>query len=218
MRAGFCSPLDFFIVLPALLFSAQASGQMFSLAPELTRAKTAASSVFKLHDQKPTIDRGDGGNYPLVREHTGTKGKVEFRDVRFTYKSRPSNPVLRGLSLTVQPGQFVALVGPSGAGKSSAIALLERFYDVDSGAVLVNDSNVRDMNVRDHRSRVSLVSQEACLFPGSVAFNIGLGASGDFTHEDIVRVCKMCGIHDFIMGLPEGYETYGHASSLYSAS
>lgn len=218
MRAGFCSPLDFFIVLPALLFSAQASGQMFSLAPELTRAKTAASSVFKLHDQKPTIDRDGDRNYPPVREHIEIKGKVEFRDVRFTYKSRPNNPVLRGLSLTVQPGQFVALVGPSGVGKSSAVGLLERFYDVDSGAVLVDDSNIQDMDVRDHRCRISLVSQEACLFPGSVAFNIGLGTSGDFTHEDIVRVCKMCGIHDFIMSLPEGYETYDlAASSLYSA-
>ena len=217
MRAGFCSPLDFFIVLPALLFSAQASGQMFSLAPELTRARTAASSVFKLHDQKPTIDRGGDRNYSPVREHIGVKGKVEFRDVHFTYKSRLNNPVLRGLSLTVQPGEFVALIGPSGAGKSSAIGLLERFYDVDSGAVLINDLNIQDMDVRDHRCRISLVSQEACLFPGSVAFNIGLGTSGDFTHEDIARVCKMCGIHDFIMSLPEGYETYGPAApSLYS--
>lgn len=205
-------------MLPALLFSAQASGQMFSLAPELTRAKTAASSVFRLHDQKPSIDRGGDCNHFPLREHTEIKGKVEFRDVRFTYKSRPDNPVLQGLSLTVQPGQFVALVGPSGAGKSSAVGLLERFYDVDFGTVLVDDLNIQDIDVRDHRSRISLVSQEACLFPGSVAFNIGLGANGDFTHEDIVRVCKMCGIHDFIMSLPEGYETYGLASlSLYSA-
>lgn len=207
VRVGFCSPLDFFIVLPALLFSAQASGQICSLAPEFTRAKTAASNVFKLHDQKPTIDRGGDGNYSPVHAHTEIQGKVEFRDVRFTYKSRPNNPVLQGLSLTVQPGQFVALVGPSGAGKSSAIGLLERFYDVDSGAVLVDGSNIRDMDVRDHRRRISLVSQEACLFPGSVAFNIGLGTSRDFTHEDITQVCKMCGIHDFIMSLPEGYET-----------
>lgn len=207
VREGLYTPLDFFIVLPALLFSAQASGQMFSLAPELTRAKTAATSVFKLHDQKPTIDTGEGTKRNSTWPQVMAKGKVEFRDVHFSYKSRPNVPVLRGLSFTVQPGQFVAFVGPSGAGKSSAVGLLERFYDVDSGSIFVDDSDIRDMDVGDHRSRISLVSQEPCLFPGTISFNIGLGAGRGVTHEDIIRVCEMCGIHDFIMSLPEGYET-----------
>ena len=138
-----------------------------------------------------------------------TRGHVEFRNVRFRYHTRPNLPVLQGLSLTVKPGQFVAIVGPSGAGKSSTAALLERFYDVDSGAILVDGMDIRDMDVRSHRSRISFVSQETTLFPGSVAFNVGLGAAGEreVTQQEIENVCRICGIHEFVTGLPEGYET-----------
>lgn len=213
VREGNYTTLEFFIVLPALLYSAQASGQMFSLTPEVTRARAAALSVFKLHDQKATIDI-DG---VLPPPPPGTekkpahlrKGKVEFRDVHFRYATRPTVPVLRGLSLTVNPGQFVAFVGSSGAGKSSAVALLERFYDVNSGSLLVDDEDVRDLPVRAHRSRIALVGQDPCLFPGSVEFNIGLGASPTQAagRAEVEAVCKMCGLHDFVMSLPQGYET-----------
>ena len=213
VRGGNYTQLDFFIVLPALLFSAQASGQMFSLAPEVTRAKSAALSVFKVHDQKPTIDTN---SEPPLREKSvadlsraSNGSKVEFRGVQFRYAARPDVPALDGVSCTIGPGQFVALVGYSGAGKSSAIALLERFYDVSSGSILVDDVDVRAIPVRDHRSRISLVSQEPCLFPGSIHFNVSLGAGSgkEVSRNDVERVCKMCGLHDFIMGLPEGYET-----------
>ncbi|KAH8151197.1 uncharacterized protein LAJ45_04899 [Morchella importuna] len=219
VREGNYGTLEFFIVLPALLFSAQASGQMFSLAPEVTRARTAAISVFKLHDQMPTIDLEDASTaaIPLtpapiptsVEKGKATTGKVEFRNVNFRYYTRPNIPVLQNLSLTVKPGQFVAFVGYSGAGKSSAVGLLERFYDVDTGAVLVDDVDIRSIPVSQHRSRISLVSQEPCLFPGSIAFNVGLGLGETKTvdREDIERVCKMCGLHDFITSLPDGYNT-----------
>lgn len=216
VREGHYTTLEFFIVLPALLFSAQASGQMFSLAPEVTRARTAALSVFRLHDQRATIDVDTGASSPppsprIGKESTrrGNGGKVEFRDVHFRYATRPSVPVLRGLSLTVKPGQFVAFVGASGAGKSSAVALLERFYDVNAGSVLVDDEDVRDLSVKAHRSRIALVGQDPCLFPGSVAFNIGLGAppSRATGRAEVEAVCRMCGLHDFIMSLPQGYET-----------
>lgn len=213
VREGHYTTQEFFIVLPALLFSAQASGQMFSLAPEVTRAKTAALSVFKLHDQKATIDVDNASpSFSLGAEEKSAprgKGKVEFRNVHFRYATRPTVPVLRGLSLTVNPGQFVAFVGSSGAGKSSAVALLERFYDVNTGSVLVDDEDVRALPVRTHRSRIALVGQDPCLFPGSIAFNIGLGspparAAG---RAEVEAVCKMCGLHDFVMSLPQGYET-----------
>lgn len=184
---------------------------MFSLAPEVTRAKAAAMSVFSLHDQKPTIDRYDSYRSihepQLVKTAIKSTGKVEFRDVKFRYASRSDIPVLRGISLKIEPGQFIAFVGSSGAGKSSAIALLERFYDPISGSILVDDKDIKGMDVQEHRKRISLVSQEPCLFPGSIYFNIGLGAGADFKKEDVVRVSKMCGIHDFIMSLPDGYET-----------
>ncbi|CAZ80364.1 unnamed protein product [Tuber melanosporum] len=149
---------------------------------QVTRAKSAALSVFRIHDQKPTIDTD---SQPPPREKSAAA------------------------RLRVKNGQFVAFVGYSGAGKSSAVALLERFYDVSSGSILVDDVDIRAIPVRDHRSRISLVSQEPCLFPGSIHFNVSLGAGPgkDVSRKDIERVCKMCGLHDFIMGLPEGYET-----------
>lgn len=205
VREGEYTTLQFFIVLPALLFSAQASGQMFSLAPEVARARAAAASVFRLHDQRPTIDNTP--EKPEEPAHRGA-GKVEFRDVHFRYASRPDTPVLRGLSLTVQPGQFVAFVGASGAGKSSAVALLERFYDISAGSVRVDDQDVRALPVRAHRRRIALVGQDPCLFPGSVAFNVGLGAVGaDGDRARVEAVCRMCGLHEFVMSLPQGYDT-----------
>ncbi|RPB02034.1 P-loop containing nucleoside triphosphate hydrolase protein [Choiromyces venosus 120613-1] len=213
VRDGNYIQLDFFFVLPALLFSAQASSQMFSLAPEVTRAKSAALSVFKIHDQKPAIDidsqPSPGDKSAAVGSKADNRSKVEFRGVQFRYATRPDAPVLDGMSCTIKPGQFVAFVGYSGIGKSSAVALLERFYDVSSGSILVDDVDIRSIPVRDHRSRISLVSQEPCLFPGSIHFNVSLGAvSGkDVSRKDVERTCKMCGLHDFIMSLPEGYET-----------
>lgn len=212
VREGFCSARDFFIVLPALLFSAQASGQLFSLAPEVSRAQSAAASIFRLHDQRPSIDKTHEGavsttiTAPKVSSTAGSS--VEFQNVHFHYASRPNNPVLRSLSLTIKPGQFVAFVGSSGAGKSTALALLERFYDPTEGKVLVDGVDIKSLPVASHRSHLSLVSQEPCLFPGSIFFNVGLGkAGGEPTQEEVEAACTRCGLHDFIMGLPEGYQT-----------
>ncbi|PWW73488.1 P-loop containing nucleoside triphosphate hydrolase protein [Tuber magnatum] len=156
---------------------------------QVTRAKSAALSVFKIHDQKPTIDTDSqppSCERPVAGGSRASNGsKIEFR------------------------GQFVAFVGYSGAGKSSAVALLERFYDVSSGSIMVDDVDIRAIPVRDHRSRISLVSQEPCLFPGSIHFNVslGVGPGKEVSRNDVERACKICGLHDFIMGLPEGYET-----------
>jgi ATP-binding cassette, subfamily B (MDR/TAP), member 1 len=219
-------------VLPALLFSAQAAGQLFSLAPEVTRARTAARSVFDLHDEKPTIitetssaDNGAGSQTNgLLSEPSadyGTfsvKGELEFRNVSLHYESRPEVPALNNVSFQIKQGEFVAFVGRSGAGKSSTIHLIERFFDPTAGRVFLDGQDIRNEPVRNHRARLALVEQEPDLFPGSVKFNIGLGKCpgtvlGD---RDIVRVAKKCELHDFIMSLPEGYNTEvgAHGSKL----
>ena len=225
VRSGNYTVLDFFIVLPALLFSAQASGQLFALAPEATRAKGAAASIFALHDQKPTIIQDYAEKSDTMMEKpvvelaeverlsnsstSTSRGQLEFRNVCLEYPTRPDRPVLRGLNLSVSPGEFVAFVGPSGAGKSSAISLVERFFDPTSGSLLVDGADIRSMPVEKHRERLSIVSQEPDLFSGSVAFNVGLGAKPGTTasQEEIEDVCRKCGIHDFVMGLPNGYMT-----------
>lgn len=216
VRSGQYSSLQFFIVLPAILFSAQAAGQIFSLAPDIGRAKGAASRVFALHDQKPSIDSPSNdtvvpmSSVTIPRgKSTAQKGSITFDNVSLTYKSRPNAPVFTNLNLTIPAGETVALVGRSGAGKTSAISLIERFYDPTAGSVLLDGVDIRSVPVSEHRARISLVAQDPDLFSGSVAFNVGLGARPGYaaTREEVIEACKAVGIHDFVNSLPDGYET-----------
>lgn len=116
--------------------------------------------------------------------------------------------MLRGLDLTVYPGQFVALVGESGCGKSTIIQLIERFYDPLTGSVSIDGQDIRDLNVKAHRSSIALVSQEPTLYEGSVRFNVALGrVDQKATDDEIEAACKAANIHDFVMSLPDGYDT-----------
>lgn len=212
VRSGKYNTQQFFTVLPAILFSAQAAGQIFSLAPDIGRAKGAASRVFALHDEKPTIDSDDGlssSANPGDGEKQGQDGSITFRNVCLTYPSRSGAPVFTNLNLEIKAGETVALVGRSGAGKSSVISLIERFYDPTSGEVLLDGVDVKSVPVSQHRARMSLVSQDPDLFSGTVAFNVGLGARPGrvATRDEVVEACKAVGIHDFVSGLPDGYET-----------
>ncbi|KAJ4305126.1 hypothetical protein N0V90_000656 [Kalmusia sp. IMI 367209] len=228
VRKGEYSQKDFFIVLPALLFSAQAAGQLFSLAPEITRAKTAAQSVFALHDEKPTIintahstcsdeEGSSTASSSANGRNPSRQGEVEFRGVSLHYATRPDVAALNDVSFSIRPGEYVAFVGRSGAGKSSTVHLIERFFDPTSGSVLVDGEDIRNSDVQAHRARLGLVEQEPDLFPGSVKFNIGLGKHGaEASEEAIIQVAKKCELHDFIMSLPEGYNTEvgSHGSKL----
>jgi ATP-binding cassette, subfamily B (MDR/TAP), member 1 len=135
-------------------------------------------------------------------------GDVELRDVHFRYATRKHVPVLRGLDLHVKPGQYAALVGISGSGKSTIVSLIERFYDVLSGQVLVDGKDISTLNIRSYRQHMALVSQEPTLYQGSIRENVLLGAaSEDASQEDIEAACRQANIHDFIISLPQGYET-----------
>ena len=174
MRNGNYSQKEFFIVLPALLFSAQAAGQLFSLAPEVTRARAAAQSVFALHDEKPTIitelplSRASSNANLAEREALlagsstaygtfGIKGELEFRGVSLFYETRPNVPAINNLSFTIRPGEYVAFVGRSGAGKSSTVGLIERFFDPTCGQVYLDGHDIRTESVQAHRARLALV-------------------------------------------------------------
>jgi ATP-binding cassette subfamily B (MDR/TAP) protein 1 len=235
VRNGSYSQKDFFIVLPALLFSAQSAGQLFSLAPEVTRAKAAAQSVFSLHDEQPTIItkvalskasssadlNGQRALSPTPSATYNTSeltGELEFRGVSLHYEARPEVPALDNVSFHIRQGENVAFVGRSGAGKSSTIHLIERFFDPTSGRVYLDGEDIRRESVQTHRARLALVEQEPDLFPGTIMFNIGLGKRPGtrVNDEEIIRVAKKCELHDFIMSLPEGYNTEvgAHGSKL----
>lgn len=131
-------------------------------------------------------------------------GSVEFKDVTFGYN--PANPVLKSVNFRVNPGETVALVGPTGSGKSSAMSLLNRFYDVQGGRVLVSGHDVRDVTQSSIGREIAMVLQEPYLFSGTVLENIRYNKDSATKH-DVISAAKAVGAHDFIMALPLGYET-----------
>ena len=211
---GELTMLQFFLCFSAVIFGAQSAGTIFSFAPDMGKAKHAANELKTLFDRKPEIDcwSPDGERIDDI------EGTIEFRDVHFRYPTRPEQPVLRGLNLTVKPGQYVALVGASGCGKSTTVALLERFYDPLAGGIFVDGKEISSLNVNDYRGFLALVSQEPTLYLGSIRENVLLGADKeDVPEEAIIQACKDANIHDFILSLPDGFSTIvGYKGSMLS--
>lgn len=207
---GEYSLFQFFVVFSEIIFGAQSAGTIFSFAPDMGKAKSAAGELKKLFDRQPSIDTwSDTGDRLSRADKNAIQGTIEFRDVHFRYPTRPDVPVLRGLDLQVQPGQYIALVGPSGCGKSTTIALLERFYNPLAGGVFVDGREISSLNVNDYRSFIALVSQEPTLYAGTIRENILLGATDPsvVTDAQIDGVCREANIYEFIMSLPDGFNT-----------
>ncbi|KAI6782212.1 uncharacterized protein J7T54_002449 [Emericellopsis cladophorae] len=195
---------QFFVCFMGIIFGAQSAGTFFSFAPDMTKAKSSAAQLKRLFERKPAIDTWEPTGKPLSR----VQGHIEFRNVHFRYPTRPEQPVLRGLNLKVEPGQYVALVGASGCGKSTTIGLLERFYDPLVGQLLVDGHDVSQVNVNDYRSHIALVSQEPTLYQGSIRDNIVMGSPLDEVPDEAVEVaCREANIYDFICSLPDGFNT-----------
>jgi ATP-binding cassette subfamily B protein len=163
------------------------------------RAAASAERIYEILDEQPEIvDRPDAVDL------SETRGEVELRNVTFSYGDGP--PVLDRLDLHIQPGEAVAIVGRTGSGKSTIARLVPRFYDVDTGAVLVDGHDVRDLSVLSLRAQVGLVLDEPFLFSVSVRDNIAY-ARPDATMEEVEEAARAARAHDFIERLPEGYET-----------
>ena len=201
---GEYNEFQFFLCLTAIIFGSQSAGSIFSFAPNMSNAHRAASALKTLFDRQPAIDSWS----PEGERIEKMDGTIEFRDVHFRYPARPDQPVLRGLNLSVQPGQYVALVGSSGCGKSTTIGLLERFYDPLSGGVYVDGKDISTMNIAKYRSFIALVSQEPTLYQGTIKDNIMLGSLSDDVSDDAIEfACREANIYDFIVSLPEGFNT-----------
>lgn len=201
---------QFFVVYSEVIFGAQSAGTIFSFAPDMGKAKSAAAELKRLFDRQPKIDTwSEAGEHISKHEKNAIQGTIEFRDVHFRYPTRPDVPVLRGLNLQVQPGQYIALVGPSGCGKSTTIALLERFYNALGGGIFVDGRDITNLNVNDYRSFIALVSQEPTLYAGTIRENILLGAlePDNVTDAQIEAVCREANIYEFILSLPDGFNT-----------
>lgn len=166
---------------------------------QFQRAGVGAERIFQILDMPVEIqDRPEADTLPQIR------GDVEFRHVTFGYNSRVS--VLHDLNLQIEAGQTVAIVGPTGAGKSSIAGLLTRFYDIQQGAVLIDEYDVRDVSQSSLRSQIGVVLQEPFLFTGTIRDNIRYGRL-DATDQEIEETARAVGAHELVVQLPDGYET-----------
>jgi ABC transporter fused permease/ATP-binding protein len=186
---------------------AGALGDVAGLWASLQRAAGATDRLFSVIDTVPEIrDPAPGDAVALPPG----KGALRLDGVSFAYPSRRGQPVLTGVDLDIAPGEVVALVGPSGAGKSTILSLLHRFYDVDSGRVLVEGVDVRQLRLGELRRALAMVAQEPVLFSGTIRDNIGYGYAGATTvapMAEIERAARDAHAHEFIAGFPDGYDT-----------
>jgi len=170
------------------------------LANMISRTISAGQRIFEILDTKPlVIDKPDA--IQLGR----TKGEVSFSNVGFSYGS--TAPLLHNISFDVQPGQLVALLGGSGSGKTTIINLISRFYDVTSGSITIDGTDIRDVALTSLRKNVVIAQQDVFLFSATIRDNIAYGVP-NATMEQIEAAAKAAQIHDFIQSLPRGYDTW----------
>lgn len=185
----------------------RALSQLWSVT---TEGMAAAQRVFAIIDSKPEIvDAPDAQDLRIAPAPLG--GRVRYHDVHFSYQV--GAPALNGITLEVPAGKKVALVGPSGSGKSTLFNLLLRFYEVDTGSIDIDGQDISKVTIKSLRRSMALVTQEAFLFDESIRANIGYGRP-DASEAEIVEAAKAAAAHDFILSLPNGYETQVGESGL----
>jgi len=190
---------SFFSFITALLLAYEPMKRLANLNASLQEGLAGAQRLFELLDVEPQVKEKPGAKALAV-----TKGAIRFEDVHFAYGEGKS--ALNGISLDVTAGKRVALVGPSGAGKSTILNLVPRFYDVGSGRVLIDGIDVREVTFASLHAVLALVSQEITLFDDTVHANIAYGRAGA-SEDAVVAAARAAAAHDFIVALPQGYDT-----------
>jgi ABC-type multidrug transport system fused ATPase/permease subunit len=178
--------------------------RVFDLLDEPEESPDPARVLPSLNGERP---RGDDAGQALAREGAGQSnlsGRVEFEHVSFAY--RPGTPVIQDLSLVAEPGSTVAIVGATGVGKTTLVNLLMRFYDADSGRILIDGVDIASMSRHSLRSRIGMVLQDTWLFDGTIAENIAYGRPGA-AEDEIVEAAKAAYVDRFVHTLPDGYQT-----------
>lgn len=186
------------ITIFAILFGASQAGTAMSLGPDLGKAVIAATNVFRIIEYPSKINAIDQDKKPNeFVSADNIRGVIEFKDVWFRYPTRREDFVLRGLNITINPNESVALVGESGCGKSTFVNLLMRFYDVDFGEILLDGVNIKKYNLHSLRKKISLVMQEPSIFNYSILENILYGKL-DARNTEVMRATEIANCKEFI--------------------
>uniref|UniRef100_A0ACD5VIJ8 Uncharacterized protein n=1 Tax=Avena sativa TaxID=4498 RepID=A0ACD5VIJ8_AVESA len=194
---------DVFRVYFALVFTSFAITQTSAMASDSTKGQESAISILAFIDRRSKIDSTNDEGIKLEK----VDGNIDFNHVSFKYPSRPDVQILRDFTLGIPSRKTIALVGESGSGKSTVIALLERFYDPDSGTISLDGIELKTLTLSWLRDQMGLVSQEPVLFNDTIRANIAYGKRGEATEEEIISVAKAANAHEFISSLPQGYNT-----------
>eukprot|EP00536_Pseudo-nitzschia_multiseries_P008683 jgi/Psemu1/257444/estExt_Genewise1Plus.C_2240038 len=209
------------ILLAFMLYQGQLQNEMMNLFnsySSLVKSTGAGDKIFELLDRKPPAP--GIGSRQVQRRFRDRDGTVEgtssittdesvgirFESVDFSYPSRPDQRILKGMDLEVPAGSTFALVGPSGCGKSTIVNLLLRFYDASSGRILIDGEDIRSFDLKHHRHRIGIVTQDPVLFSGTIFSNIVYGMP-NATRTDAIEAAKQANAHDFICAFPDGYDT-----------
>lgn len=169
---------------------------------EFKQGQASVDRIFELLAVAPTVvEKANAIALPAVT------GKVEYRNVSFSYSPQSSEPILKNLNLTVYPGESLALVGASGAGKTTLVNLLPRFYNAQAGEILIDGTNIQDVTLKSLRQQIGIVPQDTVLFSGTIAENIAFGQS-EYDLAGIQDAAKIANAHQFIAQLAQGYYTY----------
>ena len=205
VHAGLRGEMSWGALFQFAFLAVMAAGSVGALGEtwgEVQKAAGAMDRIAELLDAAPTI----AAPATSTALPAPARGEVVFQDVTFAYPGRPDRPALRGFSLTVRPGERVALVGPSGSGKSTVFRLLLRFYDPQGGAIRLDGVDLRQAAPREVRARTALVAQDSPLFSGSAADNIAF-ARPDASQEAILAAARAAQAESFLAALPQGFDT-----------
>jgi ATP-binding cassette subfamily B protein len=192
-------PGEFFSVITALLLAYEPAKRLARVNIDVAANLVYVRKLFEIIDSPPAEREPEGLPQLAVKS-----GRIEFRDVEYAY--RPGEPVLRRFSFMAETAQTTALVGPSGAGKSTIMGLIERFYEPQAGAILIDGQDIAKVSRRSLREAIAYVSQDVFLFSGTIRDNIALGRP-EARESEIVAAAKAAHAHDFILSFGPGYDT-----------
>ena len=172
---------------------------LFTFYTTIQSGFASAERIFEILDEEPSVQNSESPQYPEK-----ISGYLKLVDVDFRYQE--DVPVLKNINLEIEPGRSIALVGQTGAGKTTITKLLSRYYDVTAGELLVDGTNIKEIDIETLRKNIAVVPQDVYLFSGSIMDNLKFGKK-EATDEEVYEICLILGLHDYILKLPEGYDT-----------